>query len=57
MVTQILVKLIGLPESSSNREDYTVLWHRFPSTAAWGQAASSEGGGCDRYNYGPSISA
>jgi hypothetical protein len=45
MITQILVKWTGLLESLPTWEDYTVLRHRFPSVASWGQAASSEGGG------------
>jgi hypothetical protein len=34
-----------MPESSATWEDYTVLRHKFPAAVAWGQAASSEGGG------------
>jgi hypothetical protein len=48
-VTQVLVKWSNLSESSATWEDFNVLRQRFPSTPAYGQAASSEGGRCHRY--------
>jgi hypothetical protein len=43
-ITQVFVKWTQYPDSSATWEDYTVLRARFPTAAAWGQVASSEGG-------------
>jgi hypothetical protein len=44
VVTQMLVKWSGLPESSATWKDYHVLRGRFSTAAAWGPVASSAGG-------------
>jgi hypothetical protein len=44
-VPQVLVTWSGLPSSSATWEDHNMLKIRFPAAPAWGQAASSAGGG------------
>jgi hypothetical protein len=44
-VPQVRVIWQGLPATSTTWEDYHVLKQRFPAAPAWGQAASSAGGG------------
>lgn len=41
---QVLIKWTSLPADHATWEDYNVVKERFPTAAAWGQAASSAGG-------------
>lgn len=44
-IPQVHVTWQGLPAHAATWEDYNVLKQRFPTAPAWGQAASSAGGG------------
>jgi hypothetical protein len=43
-IPQVRFKWCQLPETSATWEDWHVIKERFPSSVAWGQATSAEGG-------------
>ena len=43
-IPQVLIKWSHLPSTSATWEDFYVVQRHFPSSLAWGQASSAEGG-------------
>ena len=43
-VPQVLIKWLGVPETSATWEDYYVCKNKFPTAIAWGQASSPAAG-------------